>query len=287
MDMLMITLLSPAKSLDYTTLPTLLEHSIPKFLNQSQTLINGLKKLSVLEISQLMDVSENIASLNHERFQNWSKEDIQSFNPLNLHQFEKTKQAILAFNGDVYDGLQASTLSLPQLYYAQFQIRILSGLYGLLKPLDLIQPYRLEMGTTYPVGKNKNLYQFWGDTITLELLDHLELHHKEFNRFKAIINCASEEYFKSVNVKLLEKHNIPLVNPVFMHKNKNNEYKTIAIFAKKARGHFARFILDEKIHNINDLNAFSDWNQLGYRVDLELSNKLSEGHYAKKIVFKN
>jgi cytoplasmic iron level regulating protein YaaA (DUF328/UPF0246 family) len=282
----MITLLSPAKTLDYVTPPNITYHTLPRFLEESESLVKQLKKLSPQNISELMDVSDKIANLNLVRFSEWNREEIKNFNPLVLDAFTKTKQAILAFNGDVYDGLEANSFSLPNLYHCQHHIRILSGLYGLLRPLDVIQAYRLEMGTTLKIGKNPDLYSFWGDKITNRLISDLEVSLEDTNSPKSVVNCASMEYFKSINTKLLKKANIPLVTPLFMNRDNQGELKVVAIHAKKARGEFARFTIEEKIKNVEDLTAFSDWNQSHYHYDLDLSKKMTEETGDNKMVFR-
>jgi cytoplasmic iron level regulating protein YaaA (DUF328/UPF0246 family) len=279
----MITLLSPAKSLDYSNKPNTTNYTIPRFLKESAILINHLTKLSSVEISELMNVSEKIADLNLNRFATWSGEEIEKFNPLIVDSFIKTKQAILAFDGDVYDGLDAKSLSKEELHQSQNHIRIISGLYGLLRPLDVIQPYRLEMGTTLKIGNNNNLYKFWGDKITTMLINDL----KETNSPKFVVNCASMEYSKAINTVLLQNQNIPLISPVFTNRDNKGELKIIAIYAKKLRGEFARFTITEKIENINELTNFSDWNKSNYFYDADLSKEISEKTREQKIVFTN
>jgi cytoplasmic iron level regulating protein YaaA (DUF328/UPF0246 family) len=276
----MITLLSPAKSLDYSTQPNTTNYTIPRFLKEASILIENLTKLSSVDISKLMDVSEKIADLNLNRFATWHKDEIEKFNPL-MADFTKTKQAILAFDGDVYDGLDAKSLSIEKLHDSQNNLRIISGLYGLLRPLDVIQPYRLEMGTTLKIGSNNNLYKFWGNKITNLLISDLN----ETNDSKFVVNCASMEYFKAINASLLQNHNIPLISPVFMNRDNKGELKVIAIYAKKLRGEFARFTITEKIQNIEELTNFSDWNKSNYLYDADLSKELSEKTKEQKIVF--
>jgi cytoplasmic iron level regulating protein YaaA (DUF328/UPF0246 family) len=278
----MITLLSPAKSLDYSTQPVTNDHTTPRFLEESEFLIKHLRTLSPTDISKLMSVSDKIAALNLTRFAEWNSKEIKEFNPQVLEAFTKTKQAILAFDGDVYDGLDAKSFSESKLHQSQEQIRIISGLYGLLRPLDVIQPYRLEMGTTLKIGKHNNLYSFWGDKITEKLISDL---NAETNSPKFVVNCASMEYFKAINTKLLDKNNIPLVSPVFMNRDNKGELKVIAIYAKKMRGKFAGFTISEKIRNIEDLTNFSDWNKSNYRYDSALSKNMTEKSNEQKIVF--
>lgn len=189
-----------------------------------------------------MDISKNLAALNVERYKEWTAPEI----PDATH-----KQAILAFTGDVYAGLQAETFSKADFEYAREHLRILSGLYALLKPLDLIAAYRLEMGIDLKVGRKKNLYEFWGDSITNALNTELESHQE-----KVLINLASIEYFKVINRKKLKSQ---LISPVFMDA-KNEEYKIIAFFAKKARGAMSRYIIQNRISKAEDLKGFNDLN---------------------------
>ena len=233
----MLIVLSPAKSLDYDNPPTTDKHTLPIFIEESAKLIAGLKKMSLQEVAQLMDLSDKLAALNVARFADWSKK----FTTKN------SKQAILAFNGDVYEGLDAPTLNQKGLDYAQKHVRILSGLYGVLKPLDLMQAYRLEMGTAYKNSVGKDLYAFWGDKITKALKEELETHGS-----KTLINLASDEYFKSVQAKAL---GYPIVAPVFQDE-KAGKYKIVSFYAKRARGLMTRFIIDNKIDKVADLKDF-------------------------------
>lgn len=229
----MIVLLSPAKTLDYS--PTDISHfTQPRLLDKSEKLVKVLQKKSIRSIRKLMDVSENIATENVDRFAAFHL----PFEP------GQTKQAVLAFKGDVYLGLEADTLEEDDLSFAQEHIRILSGLYGLLKPLDLMHPYRLEMGTSLKVGRKKNLYQFWDNDIT-------DLINQDAQEAEAshIINLASQEYFQSVKKDKLEK---PLIN-IHFKENRNGTYKVISFNAKKARGAMARQIIMEKIKDPNEL----------------------------------
>jgi cytoplasmic iron level regulating protein YaaA (DUF328/UPF0246 family) len=217
----------------------------PVFLDQSQKLISKARKFSKPQLMQFMDISENLAKLNQQRFKDWKP-------PFTL---DNAKQAVLAFTGDVYDGLDATTLKKTDLNYAQNHLRILSGLYGLLKPLDLIQPYRLEMGRPLETRGAKNLYEFWKATVTEEL-----------NRAPddLLINLASNEYFKAIDKKALNKE---IISPVFKDE-KNGTYKIISFFAKKARGSMARFIIENRVKDINGLLKFKE---NGYRYDSALS----------------
>jgi uncharacterized protein len=248
----MLIVLSPAKTLDFETTAKTKTHTQPAFVRQSSELVDTLKRYSPAQIASLMGISDALAHLNAERFASWSPD----FTP------ENSKQAILAFNGDVYEGLNASSLAAKQMEYAQAHIRILSGLYGLLRPLDLMQPYRLEMGTALPTAKGKNLYQFWGDTLTAALNQALTE-----NKSKAVVNLASEEYFKSVQPKGLI---VPVVTPVF-EDWKAGHYKVISFHAKRARGMMARFAAQKAIKDAEKLKAF---NSEGYGFDEDASTEL-------------
>ncbi|MGZ2371936.1 peroxide stress protein YaaA [Ancylomarina sp. YFZ004] len=233
----MLILISPAKSLDFETENTNKNFSESSFLKESQSLIKQLRKLSTDEIADFMSISPKLAQLNFERFVNWQL-------PFDM---ENAKQAILAFKGDVYTGLDAVTLSEDELQTAQKDLRILSGLYGVLKPLDLIQAYRLEMGKKLQTTKGKNLYEFWGDKITNEINKTLKGKEDQY-----LINLASNEYFKSINKKKLKAE---VITPVFKDL-KNGQYKVISFFAKKARGLMTRFIIQNKITDPEYLKAF-------------------------------
>jgi cytoplasmic iron level regulating protein YaaA (DUF328/UPF0246 family) len=233
----MLIVLSPAKSLDYDNPPTTDKHTLPIFINESAKLVADLKKLSLQEVAELMDLSDKLAALNVARFGEWSKK----FTAKN------SKQAILAFNGDVYEGLDAISLNSKALDYTQEHVRVLSGLYGVLKPLDLMQPYRLEMGTSFKNAVGKDLYAFWGDKITLALKEELEK-----QKSKTLINLASDEYFKSVKA---DKLGSPIVAPVFQDE-KAGKYKIVSFYAKRARGLMTRFIIDNKSDKAADLKDF-------------------------------
>ena len=245
----MLILISPAKSLDFETQSTSQNYSEARFLKESDALIKQLRKLSTDEIADFMGISPKLSQLNFERFVNWQL-------PFNM---ENAKQAILAFTGDVYTGIDASTLNETELQTAQTDLRILSGLYGVLKPLDLIQAYRLEMGKKLQTPKGKNLYEFWGDKITNEI--NKTLKEKED---KYLINLASNEYFKSVNKKKVKAE---IITPVFKDL-KNGQYKVISFFAKKARGLMTRFIIQNQITDPEYLKAF---NSDGYVFNPHLS----------------
>jgi len=245
----MLMLLSPAKTLDYKTPVTTNSFSIPDYLGKSAELVKVLKQKSFLDLMELMQVSQKIAELNVERFNQWKL-------PFST---ENAKQAVLAFKGDVYTGLDASALSENRLAYTQSHLRILSGLYGLLRPLDLMQPYRLEMGLKLTTKKGENLYQFWGEKIT-DALNVLLAKQDE----PVLINLASNEYFKSVQKKNLDGR---LITPEFKDW-KNGKYKMISFFAKKARGLMVRYAID---HNIQKAEVLQNFDYDGYHFNLELS----------------
>ncbi|MDE3743943.1 peroxide stress protein YaaA [Maribacter polysaccharolyticus] len=243
---------SPAKSLDFERdLPTD-RFSQPLFLEKAQTLNKVLVKKKPIALSKLMGISNNLAELNWERNQNFSI----PFDPSNA------RPAIYAFSGDVYQGLDAYTIPQEKLDKLQDSLRILSGLYGILKPLDLIQPYRLEMGTSLKIGRKKNLYEFWKK----ELTDHLNTELEENELF---INLASKEYFGAIDEKKLK---VPVITPVFKDW-KNDKLKIISFFAKKARGAMVRYIVDEDVKTLEDVRAF---NRDGYRYSEEHTLKENE-----------
>ncbi len=231
----MILLLSPAKTLDFSP-SDLSIHTTPRLLEHSEKLVGVLKKKSARSLTKLMKVSDKIAELNVDRFQKYGT-------PFTL---DNSKQAILAFKGDVYTGLEAETFSKKDFDFAQKHLRILSGLYGLLTPLDLMQAYRLEMGTRLKNGKNKNLYEFWDDKITTLVNDDLVA-----NKGKTILNLASKEYFHSIKIDQLKGN---LVN-VHFHENRNGIYKVISFNAKKARGAMANQIIKSKITKVEKIKA--------------------------------
>ena len=253
----MLALISPAKTLDYNTpLPTD-QFTQARLLQHSQDLVKVCRTLSASEISSLMSVSEKIASLNAARFNDWQPD----FNLANA------RQAIFAFKGDVYTGLDAYNLKNEDLHYAQDHLRMLSGLYGLLRPLDLMMPYRLEMGTKLANIRGHNLYDFWAHHITDLINQDLAAAKSEI-----LVNIASDEYYKSVNERKIQAN---IIKPVFLDQ-KNGKYKVISFYAKKARGLMARFIIENKIDRIEGLKAF---NIDGYYFDADSSLK-------KELVFK-
>jgi len=245
----MLILISPAKSLDFETKSTSNNYSEAAFLKDSQALIKQLRKLSTDEIADFMGISPKLAQLNFERFINWQL-------PFST---DNAKQALLAFKGDVYTGLDAYSLNEDELQTAQNDLRILSGLYGVLKPLDLIQAYRLEMGKKLQTKKGNNLYEFWGDKITKEINKSLIAKNDKY-----LINLASNEYFKAVVKKKVKAE---IITPVFKD-FKNGQYKVISFFAKKARGLMTRFIIQNKITDPEHLKAF---NSEGYNFNPQLS----------------
>ncbi|WP_066221043.1 peroxide stress protein YaaA [Formosa haliotis] len=241
--------ISPAKSLDFEReLPTDVSTQAI-FLKEAERLNKVVKKKSAKSLSKLMHISDALGQLNYERNQEWEL-------PFTR---ENSRQAIYAFNGDVYRGFDAYSIEKDKLSQLQNTVRIISGLYGVLKPLDLIQAYRLEMGTKLPVGTKKNLYEFWKTTITKALNEDLE-------DGELFLNLASNEYFKAVDVKALK---VPVIHATF--KNfKNGEYKMIATYAKIARGYMARYVIDTNAQTIEDLKGF---NYENYRYDEQLSTE--------------
>lgn len=247
----MLALISPAKTLDYeTALPTD-QFTQGRLLDHSEQLIQVANKLSATEIANLMSVSEKIATLNVDRFRDWQPE----------FDLANARQAIFAFKGDVYTGLDAYALNDQQIQYAQNHLRMLSGLYGLLRPLDLMMPYRLEMGTKLANPRGHNLYDFWGNIITDLINQDLEASNS-----KLLVNIASDEYYKSVKESKIQAD---IIKPVFLDQ-KNGKYKIISFYAKKARGLMARFIIENQISTIDELKAF---NTDGYYFDAESSLK--------------
>jgi cytoplasmic iron level regulating protein YaaA (DUF328/UPF0246 family) len=233
----MLTLISPAKSLDFESPLATKQKSQPKFLEQSQKLIDQLKKLAPQDVASLMKLSDKLAQLNYDRFQ--------SFNPPFTP--DNARQAILAFKGDVYQGLDAESFNATEFKFAQKHLRILSGLYGVLKPLDLIQPYRLEMGTKFKNKQGENLYQFWGDQLNQHIAKELSKHDEP-----VLLNLASNEYFKAINAKNFG----PRIVSANFKDYKNGQFKIISFFAKKARGLMSQFIIKNQIDNVEELKQF-------------------------------
>ena len=234
----MISLIAPAKTLDYESNLEIDDFSVSEHLKDSKILIKELQNKSPDDLSSLMGLSEKLSELNFERNMNWKSPTKPSV---------VSRQAIYAFKGDVYMGLEANSLTKREINYAQKHLGILSGLYGLLKPLDLIYPYRLEMGTKMQTKKGKNLYEFWGNKITNHLNTLLKSHKN-----KGVINLASVEYFSSVNRDELIG---PCISPVFKD-YKNGKYKIISFYAKKARGMMARYIIQNKVDSLEALKTF-------------------------------
>lgn len=245
----MLIVLSPAKTLDYETPLKAKVFTLPDYLDNSGELISRLRQLSSLDISELMKVSTKIAELNFDRYEAWDKKFTE----------KNARQSVLAFKGDVYTGLDAGSFNSSDLNCAQKHLRILSGLYGLLRPLDLMQPYRLEMGTRLDTDRGKNLYEFWGSTITEGL-------NAQLKKIKSdcLINLASNEYFKAVKPKEL---NADIITPAFKD-YKDGDYKMIGIYAKRARGTLGRFIIQNRITDPEDIKSFTGE---GYKFNKTLS----------------
>lgn len=239
--------ISPAKSLNFEKeLPTT-QFTQPSLLNESKKVHAVLKQQSPAELSQLMSISDKLADLNWQRNKAWKT----PFNPTN------SRPAVYAFDGEVYNGLDAYSIPMEKLDLLQDRLRILSGLYGVLKPLDLMQAYRLEMGTKLPIGESKNLYDFWKTTVTASL-------NKELKKGELFVNLASNEYFSVIDTKALK---VPVISPDFKD-YKDGKLKMISFFAKKARGMMVRYIIDTNAETIDDLKGF---NYEGYQFDANLS----------------
>ncbi len=234
----MIAILSPAKTLNFEPLNIKI-YTQSRFLHEAEYLVNTLKKFKPQELSELMKISYELALLNYERFITWTP----------YHGLPMSKQCILAYNGDVYEGLNASAFSMADFDYAQNHVRIISGLYGLLRPLDLIQPYRLEMGIKLRNQKGKDLYSFWGQPITSQMIDDMET-----MRTKVIINLASNEYFKIFDQKQL-KH-LRVITPEF-REFKKGKYSIVSFYAKRARGLMTRFMTEKRLNDPEMLKTFS------------------------------
>lgn len=246
----MLIVISPAKTLDFETAPTTQEFTQPELLKESKKLISELKKLEPAEVSSLMKISDKLGTLNYLRFNEWKT-------PFNL---KNAKQALLAFKGDVYTGIEAESFSKQDLNFAQKHLRILSGLYGVLKPLDLMQAYRLEMGTQFENKQGKDLYQFWGGKLTEQVNKDLKA-----AKSKVLINLASNEYFKSLQASDIDAE---IIVPVFKD-FKNGKYKIISFYAKKARGLMSAYIIKNRLKKPEDIKAF---NIDGYKYSKSESN---------------
>ena len=245
----MLMVISPAKTLDYETPPATARFTLPQYLDHSQVLIEQLRELSPQQIGELMHLSDKLSGLNAARFGSWTPD----FTP------DNAKQALLAFKGDVYTGLNAVDFSEADFDYAQTHLRMLSGLYGLLRPLDLMQPYRLEMGTKLANARGKDLYAFWGTRISEWLNEALAEQGDD-----VLLNLASNEYFSAVKKSAL---NARIINTEFKDM-KNGQHKIISFYAKKARGMMSRFVIKERINNPADLKHFD---AQGYRYSAEQS----------------
>lgn len=239
----MLTVISPAKTLDFETPLTTRKSTQPEFLDSAAGLVEEARRLSPGDIRGLMGVSEAIADLNHRRFMNWQR-------PFDL---DNARQALLAFKGDVYTGLEAESMTGAQLTFAQKHLRILSGLYGVLRPLDLMQPYRLEMGLKFANSGGRNLYEFWGDRIAASLKRQLKK-----TGSPVLLNLASNEYFKAVDAGTLDAE---VITPVFRDL-KSGKYRVISFYAKKARGQMARYIIDNAL---DDPEGLKSYRVAGYR----------------------
>jgi cytoplasmic iron level regulating protein YaaA (DUF328/UPF0246 family) len=247
----MLIVLSPAKTLDFESPIKVNKTTEPDFIPRSAELISTLRTMPPAQIGSLMSISDSLAQLNVARYASWSKK----FTP------DNSRPAVLAFDGDVYEGLDARSLNARQLDWAQKHLRILSGLYGLLRPLDLMQPYRLEMGTRLATKRGKDLYAFWGDQITEALNESLTV-----AKAQALVNLASEEYFKSVKPAKLDR---PVITPVF-EEWKGGGYKIVSFFAKRARGLMARYAIEHKLTKPEQLK---DFDSEGYAFDAKASNE--------------
>ena len=234
----MLIVLSPAKSLDYKTPVKVKSPTLPEFVSESAKLIADLKKMAPQDVAKLMGLSDQLAVLNVGRYRDWSKKFTD----------ENSKPAIYVFDGDVYDGFDAKSLNAKAIEFAQNHVRILSGLYGALRPLDLMQPYRLEMGTAMKNARGKDLYAFWGSRVTESLKKLLDAQKKP-----VLLNLASEEYFKVLQPKEL---GCPVISPVFQDA-KDGKYKIISFYAKRARGLMARYVVENRISDPADLKGFN------------------------------
>lgn len=249
----MLIVISPAKTLDYETSQATNTFTQPDHLDQSQILIDKLRKQSTGKLGKLMKISPSLSELNKQRYEQWQP----PFSP------DNARQAVFAFKGDVYLGLDAQSMNKRDLNWAQNHLRILSGLYGLLRPLDLMQPYRLEMGTSLPTKRGKNLYEFWDTRITDSVNQQLKNIKSRY-----LVNLASNEYFKSIKPKQLDAQ---IITPAFLDW-KNGEYKMIGFFAKKARGSMSAWIIQNRINNPTDLSSF-DIDGYGFDEDLSAEFK--------------
>lgn len=233
----MLAIISPAKTLDFESAVRKLPVFQPHLTDYSEQLIEICRQLSPQDIASLMSISDKLAGLNAARFAEWTKE----------HNEQNSRPAIFAFKGDVYTGLDVDTLSDDDIHFAQSHLRMLSGLYGLLQPLDLMQPYRLEMGTKLANKKGKDLYSFWGNVITQSVQQALEAQGD-----RVLVNLASDEYYKSVKESQLDAQ---IVKPIFLD-NKNGKYKVVSFYAKKARGLMCRYMIQNRLTQVEQLKDF-------------------------------
>lgn len=247
----MLIVISPAKTLDFENINDNLPMTNPRFINESNIIMNELRELDSYSIGKLMKISDKLASLNKDRFTTWKDS------------LENSKHCLLAFQGDVYKGLDVGSFTDEELFYANNHLRILSGLYGVLKPFDGINPYRLEMGSKLKVGKSKNLYEFWNNTLNNSIYDELRKHKES-----TLINLASKEYFKSVE-KIESYEDVKVITPIFKE-FRNGEYKIISLKAKRARGLMSRYIIQNEISEPEKLKLFREED---YEYNEELSNE--------------
>ena len=253
----MILLLSPAKIQNFTSQQYVNDYTLPAFLDSAEILVHKIKQLSRTELAELLDINSNLAQLNADRHFNWQV-------PFTT---KNAKQTVFVFNGEVFRGLDAGSFTPDEFVYLQSHLRILSGLYGVLRPLDLIQPYRLDVSTRLDTGTGKNLYAFWGNLITEALNEAI----KDSGGPQVLLNLASGEYFKCINRRKLEAE---VIDFDFLE-NKNNSYKPIVVYIKKARGLMVRYVIQNRIENVDDLKGF---NEDGYWFNTGLSTE-------KKLVF--
>lgn len=247
----MIVVISPAKTLDFEEKDSNLPMSEPKFLDKSQEIVNEISNYDSYSLEKLMKISNKLATLNRDRFQKWTPS------------LDTAKQSILAFKGDVYRGMDVGSLSHSELFYANQHLRILSGLYGVLRPFDGINEYRLEMGTKLKVNELKDLYEFWDKTLEESLIEELKSHSN-----KTLINLASQEYFKAIE-GLTKSYKVNVVTPIFKEL-RGDEYKIISFNAKKARGIMTRYIIQNEIENIEDIKKID---VDGYLFNKEMSTE--------------
>jgi cytoplasmic iron level regulating protein YaaA (DUF328/UPF0246 family) len=246
----MLAILSPSKTLDFDSPPRVERHSIPAFLDDAEQLVKSLRRYSRPKLTELMGISERLADENHERYQQWRR-------PFSI---DNAKQAVLAFRGDVYDGLDADSMTADDLDYAQDHALILSGLYGVLRPLDLMRPYRLEMGTALATKRGEDLYAFWGDRLTKAINEAMTAAETD-----VLVNLASNEYVKAIQPKQI---NGRIITPAFKQR-KGDKVRTVALYSKQARGRMANYLITKRVEDLLKLKRFR---RDGYRYDAELSS---------------